>query len=596
MHPRKSQSEHIDEFHKLVGDLAVIDIVISDEDQALLEVISDEDNALLLLTSSPSSYDYFKMKEEKGNGGEGLYVRGRSGQIDMEHDAWSKSQERSSKLKCYTCQSEEHLKRDCPRYNHKKSQDFVKNKDQVFGSRADVMMVISVEQLLNWIMDSGGSYHMTYKRDYWFNFEEYDGGNVLLGDGTECRVRGTGKVRVQRRDGSSFMLDNVRYVLEFKRNLISLGTLEKEGFTVKMQSGMIKVIKGSLVVLSGTRRANWSCIYAVEIQEYQVVFTIPNIAPVGVGMFDGFDSGLQTNIQVCVDFDHAMGRSITIMGRSITRYGLMIQGCAGGWEAMMPHMMALSATEAEYMTLTEAVKEVIWLNGFSTELEFEPSTCTATAAKCLAGRVLSCGNMMLKGNKQESVHLDGQAVTRNTLKGRKQLGIQRHNGLVEETNMTLLAKTPINMLGFFGWLASIKQGMLEPVKVKCIFLGYQEGITGNKLWSLDDVTSKVVLCKNMVFNESWEYKKTFIGYGVGKSSMQVLQGAQFEVEPNEVTFTVAIVEKIYVLESLTFNDTVACEVIFKWKAGLKEDMDARLDVYVLSNGCKKSNDGIDGYY
>ncbi|GKG39704.1 hypothetical protein Tco_0463849, partial [Tanacetum coccineum] len=70
-----------------------------------------------------------------------------------------------------------------------------------------------------------------------------------------------------------------------------------------------------------------------------------------------------------------------------------------------------------------------------------------------------------------------------------------------------------------------------PVKVKCISLGYQEGITGNKLWSLDDVTSKVVLCKNMVFNESWEYKKTFIGYGVGKSSMQVLQGAQFEVEP-----------------------------------------------------------------
>ncbi|GJV17679.1 retrovirus-related pol polyprotein from transposon TNT 1-94 [Tanacetum coccineum] len=311
MHPSKSQSEHIDEFHKLVGDLVAINTTISDEDQALLEVISDEDKALLLLTSSPSSYDYFKMKEEKGNGGEGLYVRGRSGQIDMEHGAWSKSQERSSKLKCYTCQSEEHLKRDCPR---------------------------------------------------------------------KCRVRGTGKVRVQMRDGSSFMLDNVRYVPKLRRNLISLGTLEKEGFTVKMQSGMIKVIKGSLVVLSGTRRANWSCIYAVEIQEYQVVFTIPDMAPVSVGMFYGFDRGLQKNIQVCVDFDHAMGRLITIMGRSIIRYGLMIQGCARSWEAMMPHMMTLSATEAEYMTLTEVVKEVIWLNGFSTELEFEPRLVLAEAA------------------------------------------------------------------------------------------------------------------------------------------------------------------------------------------------------------------------
>ncbi|GKF45527.1 hypothetical protein Tco_0135329, partial [Tanacetum coccineum] len=48
MHPGKNESEHIDEFHKLVGDLVAIDTVISDEDQALL-----------LLTSLPLSYDNF---------------------------------------------------------------------------------------------------------------------------------------------------------------------------------------------------------------------------------------------------------------------------------------------------------------------------------------------------------------------------------------------------------------------------------------------------------------------------------------------------------------------------------------------------------
>nr|GFA50550.1 retrovirus-related Pol polyprotein from transposon TNT 1-94 [Tanacetum cinerariifolium] len=46
MHPDKSQ--HIDEFHKLVGDLAAIDTAISDEDQALF-----------LITSLPSSDDSF---------------------------------------------------------------------------------------------------------------------------------------------------------------------------------------------------------------------------------------------------------------------------------------------------------------------------------------------------------------------------------------------------------------------------------------------------------------------------------------------------------------------------------------------------------
>ncbi|GKD76506.1 zinc finger, CCHC-type containing protein [Tanacetum coccineum] len=282
MHSGKKQSEHIDEFHKLVDDLAAIDTAISDEDQVLL-----------LFTSLPSSYGNFmeallyaretlkledvlatlnskelqKMTEAKGDGGEGLYMRGRSDQRDMKQgrgSVRSKSRGRGSKLRCYICNFEEHLKRDCPKYNQNKSQDFVKNKDQVFGSRADVMMVISVEQLLNWIMDSGGSYHMTYKRDYWFNFEEYDGGNVLLGDDRECRVLRTGKVQVQMRDGSSFVLDNVRYVLELRQNLISLGTLEKEGFIVTMQSGKIKVIKSSQVVLSGTRRAN--CVYTLDGQ------------------------------------------------------------------------------------------------------------------------------------------------------------------------------------------------------------------------------------------------------------------------------------------------------------------------------------------
>ncbi|GJW16684.1 hypothetical protein Tco_0024120 [Tanacetum coccineum] len=61
---------------------------------------------------------------------------------------------------------------------------------------------------------------------------------------------------------------------------------------------------------------------------------------------------------------------------------------------------------------------------------------------------------------------------------------------------------------------------------------------------------------------------------------------------NEDAFAVAAVEKLYAHESLTFNDTVACEVISKWKAGLKDDMDTRSDVYVLSNGYKKCSESV----
>ncbi|GJS36413.1 zinc finger, CCHC-type containing protein [Tanacetum coccineum] len=340
------------------------DTAISDEDQALL----------LLLTSLPSSYDNFvetllygrdtlkledvlatlnfrelqKMTKAKGDGVEGF----------MEGETGRKGYKGMISIV----------------YNHKKSQGFVRNEDQVSGSGADgydsvdVMMAMSVEEL-------------------------------------ECRVRGTGKVQVQMRDGSSFVLDNVRYVPELRRNLISLGTLEKEGFTVKMQSGKIKVIKGSLVVLSGTRRAN--CVYTLD-------------------------------------------------GQAVTRKTLKGRKQLG-----------------EYQT----------------------------------GWKIKTGNVLDFCNQRSTQQCTKSGVA-------KHLGvavIQQQNGLVKETNVTLLAK------------------------VRCFLI--QSGLS-KVLWAEDTTMStylvnKVVLYRNMGFNESGEYKKTFIGSGVGTGSVQVLQGVEFEVEPQE---------------------------------------------------------------
>nr|GEV23659.1 zinc finger, CCHC-type [Tanacetum cinerariifolium] len=67
----------------------------------------------------------------------------------------------------------------------------------------------------------------------------------------------------------------------------------------------------------------------------------------------------------------------------------------------------------------------------------------------------------------------------------------------------------------------------------------------------------------------------------------------YREDNNEAAFAVAVVDKIYAHKSLTFNNTVACEVIFKWKAGLKDDMNARSDLYMLSNSCRKCNDDND---
>ncbi|GJR72639.1 reverse transcriptase domain-containing protein [Tanacetum coccineum] len=74
------------------------------------------------------------------------------------------------------------------------------------------------------------------------------------------------------------------------------------------------------------KNGKWSCIYAVGSQEYQVVCTRLDIASADVGMLDKFDRGLQTDVQVFVDFYYAMERSINVMGYELR----LVAGIATG--------------------------------------------------------------------------------------------------------------------------------------------------------------------------------------------------------------------------------------------------------------------------
>ncbi|GJV32729.1 retrovirus-related pol polyprotein from transposon TNT 1-94 [Tanacetum coccineum] len=58
-------------------------------------------------------------------------------------------------------------------------------------------------------------------------------------------------------------------------------------------------------------------------------------------------------------------------GRSSTGYAFLVHGCIVRWNAMLQHVVALSTTKAEYMALTKAVKEAIWLRGLLEELGVE---------------------------------------------------------------------------------------------------------------------------------------------------------------------------------------------------------------------------------
>ena len=72
-----------------------------------------------------------------------------------------------------------------------------------------------------------------------------------------------------------------------------------------------------------------------------------------------------TGVLGYVDSDHAKDIDNR---RSVTGYVFTLNGCAISWRAHLQPTVALSTTEAEYMAVSEAVKEAVWLKGFFGEL------------------------------------------------------------------------------------------------------------------------------------------------------------------------------------------------------------------------------------
>ena len=48
----------------------------------------------------------------------------------------------------------------------------------------------------------------------------------------------------------------MRYVLDLKKNLISLGVLDASGYHIILEGGNLKVARGALVAIKGTKRGS----------------------------------------------------------------------------------------------------------------------------------------------------------------------------------------------------------------------------------------------------------------------------------------------------------------------------------------------------
>ncbi|KAK3010846.1 hypothetical protein RJ639_011525 [Escallonia herrerae] len=167
------------------------------------------------------------------------------------------SQSKAKKLKCYYCHKEGHYRKNCPERKGKKK-DNSKTADpgvveDNFDS-ADVLSVTISSSDGGWILDMGCSYHMCPNRNWFVTYRSFDGGKVLMRNNVTCKVVGIGSIQIRMHDGIVRTLTDVRHVLELRKNLISLGTLDSNGYSYRAASGVMRIMKGALVVMKGLKQ------------------------------------------------------------------------------------------------------------------------------------------------------------------------------------------------------------------------------------------------------------------------------------------------------------------------------------------------------
>ncbi|KAG8493611.1 hypothetical protein CXB51_011778 [Gossypium anomalum] len=212
-----SVHEHLTVFKEILSNLEAIEVQYDKEDLGLILLCSlspsystfrdtilysRESLTIDKVYDSLTSYDKMKHLVVKSDSqGESLIARGR--------------QDRNA---------DNDRRRTQKRNSHGKSKEDYSDGELLVASVNDSK--VSEE----WILDSSCTFHMSPNRDWFTTYETVSESVVFMGNNASCKIA------------------------ELKRNLILLSTLDSKGYRYTAESGVLKISKGSLVVMKWQRK------------------------------------------------------------------------------------------------------------------------------------------------------------------------------------------------------------------------------------------------------------------------------------------------------------------------------------------------------
>ena len=109
--------------------------------------------------------------------------------------------------------------------------------------------------VMDWIIDSGASRHLTAKRNLLKDYISILPTAITIGNGKEITAIGQGNIRIPTTAGT-ILLAGVLHVPEIGSNLISVASIVDTGFQVEFTRNGCTVSKGKVTQAIGKRQGN----------------------------------------------------------------------------------------------------------------------------------------------------------------------------------------------------------------------------------------------------------------------------------------------------------------------------------------------------
>ncbi|KAL2253784.1 UNVERIFIED_CONTAM: Retrovirus-related Pol polyprotein from transposon TNT 1-94 [Sesamum indicum] len=493
----------------------------------------------------------------------------------------SKSRSRETSLKndkikdrrCYNCGIKGHYIKDCRKPRRENKDRNYDDKDRTnnvtIESNGEVFTVYEVNSVNSfdmneWLIDSGCTFHMSPFKDIFSNLRYEHVGFVSMANEKKCEIKGLGDISLCFEEGYKMILKNVRYVPDLSHNLISCAALEEEGLEGRWGKGIMKVMKGSLVVFKAERKRNL----------YICTATYENIAA----------SALENNK---TNLWHKRLGHISMKGLDFLRKDGILNDCLGKLEFCDECIMGKhhrvhfptspSPNPSMSTCILDYVHADVWgpsnvpthggnryflsiIDNYSRKVfvflmkhksevfdKFEKWKIFVENQTSKKLKSLRTDNGLEFCNQQFSEMCDKSGIKRH----KTNPYTPQQNGVAERMNRTLLekvrcllissglpksfwgeavltaahlinlspsvplfGKTPdfiwngklpdLSGLRVFGCSAFVHQNSdkLEPRSLKCIFIGYPEGVKGYRLWVRCQPGFKVLISRDVTFNEN----------------------------------------------------------------------------------------------